>query len=48
MNELIIPNEVIENKIYFIRNVKVMLDSDLAALYVVETKSIKKTGSQKY
>ena len=42
MNELIIPNEIIENKIYFIRNVKVMLDSDLAALYDVETSQLKR------
>jgi hypothetical protein len=42
MNELIIPNEIIENKIYFIRNVKVMLDSDLASLYDVETRQLKR------
>ena len=29
------------NKIYFIRNQKVMLDSDLAELYGVETKALK-------
>jgi hypothetical protein len=40
MKEIIIPNEVISNKIYFIRNQKVMLDRDLAALYEVETKRI--------
>ena len=32
----IIPAEVIEKKIYFIRNQKVMLSSDLAELYQVE------------
>ncbi len=32
----------IESKIYFIRGKKVMLDSDLAFLYQVETKSIKR------
>jgi hypothetical protein len=32
----IIPAEVIEKKIYFIRNQKVMLSSDLAGLYQVE------------
>ena len=37
MNEILIPNEIIENKIYLIRNVKVKLDSDLALLYGVET-----------
>ena len=40
MKEIIIPNEVITNKIYFIRNQKVMLDRDLAVLYEVETKRI--------
>jgi hypothetical protein len=40
MKEIIIPNEVISNKIYFIRNQKVMLDRDLAVLYEVETKRI--------
>ncbi len=39
---VIIPNEIIENKIYLIRNVKVMLDSDLALLYGVETKQLKR------
>lgn len=39
MNE-IIGKEVIENKIYEIGGVQVMLDSDLAALYHVETKRI--------
>ena len=42
MNESIIPIEVIENKIYFIRNVKVMLDSDLASLYEVDTSQLKR------
>ncbi len=40
MDKIIIPNEIIENKIYFIRNQKVMLDFDLAILYQVETKRI--------
>lgn len=34
----LIPIEIIENKIYLIRGVKVMLDSDLAKLYGVPTK----------
>lgn len=39
MNELILNNdEKIENLIYEIRGVQVMLDSDLAKLYQVETK----------
>lgn len=37
----IIPNEVIINKIYLFRGVKVMLDSDLAELFGVETKRLK-------
>lgn len=36
----LIPREVIENKIYLIRGRKVMLDSDLAGLYGVETKNL--------
>lgn len=36
MNDIIIPNELIENKIYLIRNVKVMLDRDLAILFDVK------------
>lgn len=36
--ENIIPVQVIESKIYFIRNKKVMLDMDLASLYGVQTK----------
>lgn len=40
MQEVIIPNEVISDKIYFIRNQKVMLDRDLALLYEVETRVI--------
>jgi hypothetical protein len=35
---MVIPDEVLMNKIYFIRGHKVMLDSDLAELYKVETR----------
>ncbi len=38
---LIISEEAISNKIYFIRNQKVMLDRDLALLYGIETKVLK-------
>ncbi|WP_299060728.1 ORF6N domain-containing protein [uncultured Polaribacter sp.] len=38
---LIIPDEIISNKIYLIRNQKVMLDRDLADLYQVETRVLK-------
>jgi hypothetical protein len=36
---IVIPDEVIINKIYLIRNQKVMLDSDLAEMYGVETRA---------
>ena len=36
----LIPLEVIERRIYFIRTHKVMLDSDLAELYGVTTKRL--------
>ncbi|MEN8186477.1 MAG: ORF6N domain-containing protein [Bacteroidota bacterium] len=39
-NDLIISEEIIVNKIYIIRGQKVMLDSDLAELYQVETKRL--------
>lgn len=37
-----IPNEIITSNIYFIRDQKVMLDRDLATLYNVETKQLKR------
>ena len=40
MNNLIVSENEITNKIYEIRGVQVMLDSDLAKLYNVETKRI--------
>jgi phage regulator Rha-like protein len=39
--ELIIPDDWVLNKIYFVRGQKVMLDRDLAELYGVETKVFK-------
>lgn len=41
-NEITIPDEIISNKIYLIREQKVMLDEDLAELYKVETKQLKR------
>jgi len=38
---LMISEETISDKIYFIRNQKVMLDRDLAVLYGIETKRLK-------
>ncbi len=40
-NKISIPDEIITNKIYIIREQKVMLDRDLAELYGVETKRLK-------
>ena len=41
-NNIMLPNEIIENKIYLIRNKKVMIDSDLAELYEVSTGNLNK------
>lgn len=38
----LIPPEIIEDKIYLIRKHKVMLDKDLAKLYGVETRQLKR------
>ncbi len=38
MSNITIPDEVVISKIYYIRDQKVMLDSDLADLYEVETR----------
>ena len=37
----VITEKIIEGKIYFIRGQKVMMDSDLAEMYGVETKALK-------
>ena len=42
MNNIIIPNEIIENKIYFIRNFKVMIDLNLVILYNIDNKQLKR------
>ena len=39
-SELSVPEEVIASKIFLVRDLKVMLDSDLAELYQVETKRL--------
>ena len=41
-NKPLVPDEVVMNKIYLIRDEKVMLDRDLAELYAVETKQLKR------
>ena len=40
-NEILLSEELISNKIFFIRNQKVMLDRDLAFLYSIETRVLK-------
>lgn len=37
---LVMPQEVIENKIFLVRGKKVLFDRDLAVLYGVETKAL--------
>ncbi|MFB0498743.1 hypothetical protein ABID99_004980 [Mucilaginibacter sp. OAE612] len=41
-NNDLIPEEIVVKQIYYIRGQKVMLDSDLATLYQVETKQLKR------
>ena len=40
-NTIMLPDEVIMNKIYLVRGKKVMVDKDLAELYETETKVLK-------
>ncbi len=42
MTTKLIPQEIIQNKIFLIRGLKIMLDKDLAALYDVETRVLNK------
>ncbi|QTD37629.1 ORF6N domain-containing protein [Polaribacter batillariae] len=44
---LLVPDEIISNKIYLIQNQKVMLDRDLAELYQVETRVLKQAVKRK-
>ena len=43
LEQILISDSNIQNKIYLIRNQKVMLDFDLAALYEVETRALKQS-----
>ena len=43
MHELVVSKETIQNNIYTVRAMQVMLDSDLADLYQVETKQHNRT-----
>lgn len=40
-DQSLLSTETISNKIYYIRNQKVMLDRDLTLLYGIETKALK-------
>ncbi len=42
MSNTLIPIQIIENRIFIIRGQKVMIDSDLAQLYEVETRNLNK------
>ncbi|WP_349255464.1 ORF6N domain-containing protein [Mucilaginibacter sp.] len=43
LEQILISDNNIQNKIFLIRNQKVMLDFDLAALYEVETRALKQS-----
>jgi hypothetical protein len=40
-SKLMIPDEIVMNKIYIMRDLRIMVDRDLAELYGVETKRLK-------
>ena len=42
MENIAISDEIVLNKIFIIRGQKVMIDSDLAELYEIETKQLKR------
>jgi hypothetical protein len=46
MSKEIVPQEILESKIFLIRGHKVMLDKDLAALYGVGTRDLNKAVSR--
>ena len=43
-----VPQEVIQNKIFLIRGKKVMVDKDLAELYGIETKQLKRAVKRNF
>lgn len=47
MNDLILKEKEIQNKIFTIRSQQVMLDRDLAQLYQVETRTLKQAVKRK-
>ena len=46
--EIKIPDEIVLDKIYYIRDQKVMLDFDLAELYAVENRALKQAIKRNY
>jgi hypothetical protein len=42
IDKTLVPDQIVLEKIYYIRDQKVMLDSDLVVLYEVETKQLKR------
>lgn len=46
--EIAIADEIVINKIYVIRNIRVMIDRDLAVLYGVETKVLKQSVKRNF
>lgn len=46
MSNIIIPNEIIQDKIYLIRNQKVMLDIDLAKMFEVTPRRLREQVSR--
>lgn len=46
MKNIIVPSEIIENRIFLIRGKKVMFDRDLAKLYGVPTKVLNQSVSR--
>jgi len=46
--EIKIPDYIVMNKIYYIRDQKVMLDFDLAELYAVENRALKQAIKRNY
>jgi len=45
-NGILVPDEIVMNKIYHIRGMKVMVDKDLAELYEVQTRNLNKAVSR--
>ena len=48
MKNLIITEEIVKNRIFTIRGIQIMLDSDLAELYGVKTKNLNKAVKRNF